>query len=75
MGYTPKYSKFGQELEFHGVELSGPAKRLQAAGKMGTWKQNIARDMMRQVGKVVPWQHYGIKFNLWFAYAAAAIDH
>ena len=54
MGYTPKYSKFGQELEFHGVELSGPAKRLQAAGKMGTWKQNIARDMMRQVGKVVP---------------------
>ena len=47
-------AKIGQELEFHGVELSGPAKRLQSAGSKGTWKQNIARDMMRQVGKVVP---------------------
>ena len=49
----PLYQTCAQELRFHGVELSGPARRLQSAWAAGTWKQNIARDMLRQVTKVV----------------------
>ena len=44
-----------QELAFHGVEMSGPARRLEKAGHNGVWKQNFSRDMIRQVGRVVTW--------------------
>ena len=47
-----------QELRFHGVEMDGPSKGLSSAGKSGAWKHNLARDMLRKVGKVAPCPKY-----------------
>ena len=49
-------SSMSQELQFHGVDMSGPAQELSYAGSQGAWKHNIARDMLRQVGKIAPCQ-------------------
>jgi len=43
-----------EELKFHGVEMSGPALRLQRAGNEGSWKHNLSRDFLRKVNKIVP---------------------
>ena len=39
--------------------MSGPSTRLNNAGFHGQWKNNIARDMLRQVGKVATWTNVG----------------
>ena len=39
--------------------MSGPSTRLNSAGCHGQWKNNIARDMLRQVGKVATWMNVG----------------
>ena len=53
------FSERLQEMKFHGVDMAGPARELRATGAGGRWKNNIHRDMLRKVCRVVPRQYKG----------------
>lgn len=48
----------GEEFRFHGVQLAGPSLCLKKSGNNGAHKNNLARDMLRKVGKTVPRLRY-----------------
>ena len=69
LGYHLIETLPAQELQFHGISMSGPSKKLSAAGAKGAWKQNLSRDMLRQVGKAASCLQKNSYFDLameWF---------